>query len=203
MPIRRRSRRARAIRCSTRRSPTWASRRRAAAATSRSTWCSSAAAPTAACRTCAAPRSCCAATRSPRGVRALVVPGSQQVKKAAEAEGLDRIFIEAGAEWRESGCSMCIGMNGDLVAAGEYSRQHQQPQLRGPAGRRARAPCSPVRSRPPPARSRGRVTDPRELLNGSQRQRRSHGAHPTVPFAHGRAAAPPTSTPTRSSRRAS
>src|SRR5262249_29423510 len=48
-----------------------------------------------------------------RGVRMLVVPGSQQIKKHAEAEGLDRIFTEAGAEWRESGCSMCIGMNGD------------------------------------------------------------------------------------------
>ena len=85
--------------------------------TSRSTSYSSAAAPTGGSRTCAAPRSCCAAARSPSGVRMLVVPGSQQVKRAAEAEGLDRIFIEAGAEWRESGCSMCIGMNGDTRRA--------------------------------------------------------------------------------------
>ena len=55
------------------------------------------------------------------GVRMLVVPGSQQVKRAAEAEGLDRVFLEAGAEWRESGCSMCIGMNGDTVPRDAYS----------------------------------------------------------------------------------
>ncbi|HEU0105983.1 MAG TPA: 3-isopropylmalate dehydratase large subunit, partial [Vicinamibacteria bacterium] len=55
------------------------------------------------------------------GVRALVVPGSQQVKKQAEAEGLDRVFREAGAEWREPGCSMCIAMNGDQLAPGQYA----------------------------------------------------------------------------------
>ncbi|HEY5019420.1 MAG TPA: 3-isopropylmalate dehydratase large subunit, partial [Steroidobacteraceae bacterium] len=55
------------------------------------------------------------------GVTMLVVPGSQAVKRAAEAEGLHRIFVDAGAEWRESGCSMCLGMNGDLVGSGEYS----------------------------------------------------------------------------------
>ena len=53
------------------------------------------------------------------GVKAICVPGSSQVKKAAEAEGLDRIFREAGFEWRESGCSMCIGMNGDIGAPGQ------------------------------------------------------------------------------------
>ena len=53
-------------------------------------------------------------------LRMLVVPGSQAVKHQAEAEGLDRIFIEAGAEWRQAGCSMCLAMNGDEVAAGEY-----------------------------------------------------------------------------------
>ena len=66
----------------------------------------------------------------------MVVPGSQQVKAQAEAEGLDRIFSEAGAEWREAGCSMCIAMNGDQLAAGAVRRQHQQPQLRGAAGQR-------------------------------------------------------------------
>src|SRR6266536_1701636 len=53
------------------------------------------------------------------GVRAMVVPGSQQVKHAAEQEGLDRIFQEAGFEWRESGCSMCLGMNPDILRPGE------------------------------------------------------------------------------------
>jgi 3-isopropylmalate/(R)-2-methylmalate dehydratase large subunit len=51
--------------------------------------------------------------------QALVVPGSGQVKLQAEAEGLDRVFIEAGFEWREPGCSMCLAMNDDKVPAGE------------------------------------------------------------------------------------
>jgi 3-isopropylmalate/(R)-2-methylmalate dehydratase large subunit len=49
------------------------------------------------------------------GVRALVVPGSHRVKRQAEAEGLDRIFLDAGFEWREPGCSMCLGMNPDQL----------------------------------------------------------------------------------------
>jgi 3-isopropylmalate/(R)-2-methylmalate dehydratase large subunit len=53
-------------------------------------------------------------------LRMLVVPGSQAIKHQAEAEGLDRIFIEAGAEWRLSGCSMCLAMNGDEASAGQY-----------------------------------------------------------------------------------
>jgi 3-isopropylmalate/(R)-2-methylmalate dehydratase large subunit len=53
-------------------------------------------------------------------VRSLVVPGSRAVKSQAEAEGLDRVFREAGAEWREPGCSMCIGMNGDQIGPGQY-----------------------------------------------------------------------------------
>ena len=48
-------------------------------------------------------------------VRVMVVPGSQQIKEQAQAEGLDRIFKEAGADWREAGCSMCIAMNGDQL----------------------------------------------------------------------------------------
>ncbi len=98
-----------------------------------------------------------------RGVRALVVPGSQQVKRAAEAEGLDRIFIEAGAEWRESGCSMCIGMNGDLVAAGEYSISTSNRNFEGRQGQGARTLlASPLTAAA--SAVRGRVTDPREFL---------------------------------------
>lgn len=52
-------------------------------------------------------------------VRMLIVPGSGQIKEQAEAEGLDKIFIEAGAEWREAGCSMCLGMNGDIAQPGQ------------------------------------------------------------------------------------
>ena len=65
---------------------------------------------------CAARRNVLRGRKVAKGVQMLVIPGSQQVKRQAEAEGLDRIFIDAGAEWRESGCSMCLGMNGDTVA---------------------------------------------------------------------------------------
>ena len=54
-------------------------------------------------------------------LRVMVVPGSQLVKQQAQAEGLDQIFKDAGADWREAGCSMCIAMNGDQLAPGEYS----------------------------------------------------------------------------------
>src|SRR5262249_53500366 len=54
-------------------------------------------------------------------VRALVVPGSEEVRHQAEAEGLDRIFLAAGAEWRQSGCSMCLAMNPDKLTAGQRS----------------------------------------------------------------------------------
>ena len=98
------------------------------------------------------------------GVRALVVPGSQQVKKAAEAEGLDRVFIEAGAEWRESGCSMCLGMNGDVVGKGEYSISTSNRNFEGRQGPGARTLlASPLTAAA--SAVRGRVTDPREILN--------------------------------------
>ncbi|MBI5080876.1 MAG: 3-isopropylmalate dehydratase large subunit [Chloroflexi bacterium] len=57
-------------------------------------------------------------------VRALIVPGSQEIKKQAEQEGLDKIFKSAGAEWREAGCSMCIAMNGDQIESGQYAVTH-------------------------------------------------------------------------------
>jgi 3-isopropylmalate/(R)-2-methylmalate dehydratase large subunit len=96
-------------------------------------------------------------------VRMLVVPGSQQVKAAAEAEGLDRIFIDAGADWRESGCSMCIGMNGDTVARGEYSVSTSNRNFEGRQGAGARTLlASPLTAAA--SAVRGRVTDPRELL---------------------------------------
>ncbi|HEY1725027.1 MAG TPA: 3-isopropylmalate dehydratase large subunit [Steroidobacteraceae bacterium] len=100
-----------------------------------------------------------------RGVRAVIVPGSQQVKKAAEAEGLDKIFLDAGAEWRESGCSMCIGMNGDTVASGEYSISTSNRNFEGRQGPGARTLlASPLTAAA--SALRGRVTDPRDLLQG-------------------------------------
>ncbi len=71
-------------------------------------------------------------------VTALVVPGSGQVKAAAEAEGLDKIFTEAGLEWREAGCSMCLGMNPDVLGAGERCASTSNRNFegrQGPGGR--------------------------------------------------------------------
>ena len=105
--------------------------------------------------------------RIARGVRMLVVPGSQQVKAAAEAEGLDRIFIEAGADWRESGCSMCLGMNGDTVARGEYAVSTSNRNFEGRQGAGARTLlASPLTAAA--SAVRGRITDPRELLAGAE-----------------------------------
>lgn len=71
-------------------------------------------------------------------IRALVVPGSQQVKAAAEREGLDRIFRDAGFEWREAGCSMCLGMNPDILGPGERCASTSNRNFegrQGPGGR--------------------------------------------------------------------
>jgi 3-isopropylmalate/(R)-2-methylmalate dehydratase large subunit len=101
--------------------------------------------------------------RVARGVHLLVVPGSQAVKRAAEAEGLDRIFIEAGGDWRESGCSMCIGMNGDSLTTGQYSVSTSNRNFEGRQGPGARTLlASPLTAAA--SAVRGRVTDPREFL---------------------------------------
>ena len=71
-------------------------------------------------------------------VRMLVVPGSQQVKKQAEAEGLDKIFREAGADFREAGCSMCLAMNGDQLEPGEYSVSTSNRNFEGRQGKGGR-----------------------------------------------------------------
>jgi 3-isopropylmalate/(R)-2-methylmalate dehydratase large subunit len=72
------------------------------------------------------------------GVRMLVVPGSRNVKSAAEAEGLDRVFIEAGAEWREAGCSMCIAMNGDQLEPGQSAVSTSNRNFEGRQGKGGR-----------------------------------------------------------------
>jgi 3-isopropylmalate/(R)-2-methylmalate dehydratase large subunit len=73
-----------------------------------------------------------------RSVRAMVVPGSQRVKAAAEAEGLDRVFTEAGFEWRNPGCSMCLGMNEDILAPGERCASTSNRNFEGRQGRGGR-----------------------------------------------------------------
>ena len=73
-----------------------------------------------------------------KGVRAMVVPGSQSVKRQAEDEGLDEIFKSAGFEWRESGCSMCLSMNPDVVPAGEHCASTSNRNFEGRQGAGAR-----------------------------------------------------------------
>jgi 3-isopropylmalate/(R)-2-methylmalate dehydratase large subunit len=102
-----------------------------------------------------------------QGVKMLVVPGSQSVKRAAEAEGLDKIFRDAGAEWRESGCSMCLGMNGDLVPAGHYSISTSNRNFEGRQGVGARTLLASPETAAASA-IRGRVTDPREFSRESK-----------------------------------
>lgn len=72
------------------------------------------------------------------GVRAMVVPGSQKIKLQAEAEGLDQVFLEAGFEWRESGCSMCLSMNPDFVPEGERCASTSNRNFEGRQGKGAR-----------------------------------------------------------------
>ncbi|MBM3804101.1 MAG: 3-isopropylmalate dehydratase large subunit, partial [Acidimicrobiia bacterium] len=71
-------------------------------------------------------------------VYAMVVPGSQSVKKMAEEEGLDRVFLEAGFDWRESGCSMCLGMNPDILKPGERCASTSNRNFEGRQGKGGR-----------------------------------------------------------------
>jgi 3-isopropylmalate/(R)-2-methylmalate dehydratase large subunit len=96
------------------------------------------------------------------GVRLMVVPGSQQVKAQAEREGLDEVFRAAGAEWRESGCSMCIAMNGDQLAPGQYAISTSNRNFEGRQGKGGRTfLASPLTAAA--SALRGVVTDPRTL----------------------------------------
>jgi 3-isopropylmalate/(R)-2-methylmalate dehydratase large subunit len=97
------------------------------------------------------------------GVKLLIVPGSQQIKRDAETLGLAQIFKDAGADWRESGCSMCLGMNGDTVAAGQYSVSTSNRNFEGRQGVGARTLLvSPMTAAA--SAVQGKVADPRELL---------------------------------------
>jgi 3-isopropylmalate/(R)-2-methylmalate dehydratase large subunit len=102
------------------------------------------------------------------GVRALVVPGSQQTRRDAEAEGLDRVFREAGAEWHQSGCSLCIAMNGDRAAAGQYVVSTSNRNFEGRQGQGARTLlASPLTAAA--SAITGKVADPRPLLEEGRR----------------------------------
>jgi 3-isopropylmalate/(R)-2-methylmalate dehydratase large subunit len=96
------------------------------------------------------------------GVRMLVVPGSQQVKRQAESEGLDDVFRAAGAEWREAGCSMCIAMNGDQLAPGQYAVSTSNRNFEGRQGKGGRTfLASPLTAAATAVA--GVITDPRTL----------------------------------------
>jgi len=97
-------------------------------------------------------------------VRVLVVPGSQQIKREAEAEGLDRVFKESGAEWREAGCSMCIAMNGDQLQPGQYSVSTSNRNFEGRQGKGGRTfLASPLTAAA--SAITGKVTDVRTLVD--------------------------------------
>ncbi len=98
------------------------------------------------------------------GLRLMVVPGSQDVKKQAEQEGLDKIFKEAGGEWREAGCSMCIAMNLDQLTPGQYAVSTSNRNFEGRQGKGGRtflaSPVTAIASA-----ITGEVTDPRTMLS--------------------------------------
>ncbi len=96
--------------------------------------------------------------------RMLVVPGSEEVRRQAEAEGLHRVFMAAGAEWRSAGCSMCIAMNGDQLQPGQYAVSTSNRNFEGRQGAGGRtflaSPLTAVASA-----VHGQVTDPRVMMN--------------------------------------
>jgi 3-isopropylmalate/(R)-2-methylmalate dehydratase large subunit len=94
----------------------------------------------------------------------MVVPGSQQVKKQAEAEGLDKIFKDAGADWREAGCSMCLAMNGDQLEPGQYAVSTSNRNFEGRQGKGGRTFLASPLTAAATALT-GKVSDPRVLLS--------------------------------------
>ncbi|MBA3779454.1 MAG: 3-isopropylmalate dehydratase large subunit [Chloroflexi bacterium] len=103
--------------------------------------------------------------RVAKGLRVMVVPGSQQVKAQAEREGLDEVFRAAGAEWREAGCSMCIAMNGDQLEPGQYAVSTSNRNFEGRQGKGGRTfLASPLTAAA--SALTGVLTDPRSMADG-------------------------------------
>jgi 3-isopropylmalate/(R)-2-methylmalate dehydratase large subunit len=97
------------------------------------------------------------------GIRLLVVPGSEIVRSRAEAEGLDKIFIQAGGEWRNAGCSMCIAMNGDQLQPGQYAISTSNRNFEGRQGKGGRTfLASPLTAAA--SAINGSITDPRQMI---------------------------------------
>jgi 3-isopropylmalate/(R)-2-methylmalate dehydratase large subunit len=93
----------------------------------------------------------------------MVVPGSMEVKRQAEAEGLPEIFRAAGCDWREPGCSMCIAMNGDQLQPGQYSVSTSNRNFEGRQGKGARTVLASPATAAASAIA-GAIADPREYL---------------------------------------
>jgi 3-isopropylmalate/(R)-2-methylmalate dehydratase large subunit len=102
------------------------------------------------------------------GLRMLVVPGSQAIKRQAETEGLDRVFRDAGAEWHESGCSLCIAMNGDRALPGQTVVSTSNRNFEGRQGTGARTLLASPLTAAATALA-GAVADPRPLLAPDRR----------------------------------
>ena len=99
----------------------------------------------------------------PESVRCLIVPGSHEIKEQAESEGLDEIFTKAGAEWREPGCSMCLGMNGDIIEEGQVCVSTSNRNFEGRQGKGGRTLlASPITAAA--AAIAGKVVDPISFL---------------------------------------
>ena len=104
--------------------------------------------------------------RVAEGLRMMVVPGSQQVKRQAESEGLDAVFKAAGAEWREAGCSMCIAMNGDQLQPGQYAVSTSNRNFEGRQGKGGRTfLASPLTAAA--SAIAGVVADPRAMMSAN------------------------------------
>ena len=148
------------------------------------------------------------------GVRMLVVPGSARVRLQAEAEGLDKVFLDSGAEWRNAGCSMCLGMNPDQLAPGERSASTSNRNFEGRQGKGGRTHLvSPLVAAATAVR--GTLSSPADLETGAPRPTAARSptsdglteeaektpwrSSPSTPASASRCAAA-TSTPTRSSR---
>ena len=117
-----------------RRCSSWASRPARWSRAGASTWRSSDRAPTRGCRICAPPPTSSAGSALARHVRGLVVPGSREVQRAAEREGLHEVFAMAGFEWREPGCSLCLGMNDDKLSGAQTCASSSNRNFRGRQG---------------------------------------------------------------------
>ena len=114
------------------------------------------------------------------GIRAFVVPGSEQVARAAEAEGLDQLFREAGFEWREPGCSMCLAMNPDRLEGRQISASSSNRNFKGRQGSASGRTLLMSPAMVAAAAVRGHVTDVRELLAETGRSASAASRQPSL-----------------------